>query len=203
MVLQLRDQLNFYFGDSNLRQDKFLREKLKESSQVPLSLFLGFNRIKSIVGGGSGSEAEAEKISLLQQAVTKSNILKLSKCGNLMKRRLPFDLARVNSDRMDASTVYVENFPSQLTHSEIAKIFNRAGEIRNVRVPKFSGNIISKGFCFVEFDCEEAANKACELFNNCVPEEFTNSECKNYINVQSSLKQLNVITKREWSTSKE
>ena len=79
-VLQLRDQLNFYFGDSNLRQDKFLRDKLKENSQLPLSLFLGFNRVKSIVGGGSGSNAEAEKISLLQQAVTKSNILKLSKC---------------------------------------------------------------------------------------------------------------------------
>ena len=78
---------------------------------------MGFNRVKSIVGGGSGSNAEAEKISLLKQAVTKSNILKLSKCGKLMKRRLPFDIERVNSERMDASTVYVENFPPQLTHS--------------------------------------------------------------------------------------
>ena len=47
---------------------------------IALSLFLGFNRVKNIVGGGSGSNTEAEKISLLQQAVTKSNILKLSKC---------------------------------------------------------------------------------------------------------------------------
>lgn len=30
-VLQLRDQLDFYFGDSNLLTDKFLREKLRFS----------------------------------------------------------------------------------------------------------------------------------------------------------------------------
>ena len=62
---------------------------------------------------------------------------------------------------------------------------------------------MSKGFCFVEFDCQSAATKACELFNNCVPEEFTNSESKNYINIQGSLKQFNVISKKEWSLKKE
>ena len=147
---------------------------------MPLALFLEFNRVKSIVGGG-GSSADGEKLQLLQQAVTKSNMLKLSKCSKLVKRRIPFDIKKVDGDKMDGCTVYVENFPEQLTHQEIAKLFSRAGEIRNVRVPKFAGNCVSKGFCFVEFNCEEAANKACELFNNCIPEEFTNSECKNYI----------------------
>lgn len=108
-------------------------------------------------------------------------MLKLSKCTKFIKRRIPFDMTKVNMKKMDTATVYVENFPEQLTHQEIAKLFSRAGEIRNVRVPKFAGNCVSKGFSFVEFDCEESANKACELFNNCIPEEFTNSECKNYI----------------------
>ena len=31
--------------------DKFLREKLRNSTQVDLSVFLQFNRIKSILGG--------------------------------------------------------------------------------------------------------------------------------------------------------
>ena len=130
-------------------------------------------------------------------------MLKLSKCSKLVKRRIPFDIKKVDGDKMDSCTVYVENFPEQLTHQEIAKLFSRAGEIRNVRVPKFAGNCVSKGFCFVEFNCEEAANKACELFNNCIPEEFTNSECKNYILVQGNLIQLNVISKKQWNTFKE
>ena len=72
-----------------------------------------------------------------------------------------------------------------------------------MRLPKFGGNFMSKGFCFVEFDCESAATKACKLFNNCVPEEFTNSESKNYINIQGSLKQFNVISKKEWNLKKD
>jgi len=76
---------------------------------VPLALFLAFNRVKSIVGGGGG--ADAEKLELLQQAVTKSNMLKLSKCTKLVKRRIPFDLKKVDGDKMDIGTVYVENFP--------------------------------------------------------------------------------------------
>ena len=43
---------------------------------------------------------------------------------------------------------------------------------------------IPKGFCFVEFDSEEAANRAVSTFNNCVPEEFQNNLHKNYVDVQ-------------------
>jgi hypothetical protein len=32
MILSLRDLLNFYFGDSNLCKDKFLREILKKGT---------------------------------------------------------------------------------------------------------------------------------------------------------------------------
>ena len=47
-VLALRDQLNFYFGDSNLCKDKFLQNILKKSSQVPIAVFLEFNRVKEM-----------------------------------------------------------------------------------------------------------------------------------------------------------
>lgn len=32
MILSLRDLLNFYFGDSNLSKDKFLKEILKKGT---------------------------------------------------------------------------------------------------------------------------------------------------------------------------
>ena len=49
-IMQLRDQLNFYLGDSNLVKDKFLRQKLSESTQLPITTFLAFNRVKAIFG---------------------------------------------------------------------------------------------------------------------------------------------------------
>ena len=47
----MRDQLNFYFGDSNLAKDKFLQEQLKRSPLVSLDIFGKFNRIKDIFRG--------------------------------------------------------------------------------------------------------------------------------------------------------
>jgi RNA recognition motif-containing protein len=41
----------------------------------------------------------------------------------------------------------------------------------------------SKGFCFIEFDSVEAAEKAIDTFHNCIPEEFQNAEHKNYVDV--------------------
>jgi len=51
----------------------------------------------------------------MRQAVGKSNMLKLSKCGKLLKRRLPYDNKSIDKGKMDACTVYVENFPDNLT----------------------------------------------------------------------------------------
>lgn len=130
----MRDQLNFYLGESNLVRDKFLRQKLLESHLLPLTLFLNFNRVKDSLAGES---SELAKLEIMQAAVNKSNMLKLSKCGKLLKRRLPFEIKRVDCAKMETCTVYVENFPESLTLEHIAKIFARAGDIRNVTLPKF------------------------------------------------------------------
>lgn len=74
-------------------KDKFLRQKLRENTQVPLSLFQSFNRVKAIFAEEKDCSVQTD---LMQQAVRKSNMLKLSKCGKLLKRRLPFDPKRVD-----------------------------------------------------------------------------------------------------------
>ena len=48
-ILALRAQLNFYFGDSNLAKDKFLRTQLQKSPLVPLDLLKSFNRVREIL----------------------------------------------------------------------------------------------------------------------------------------------------------
>lgn len=142
-------------------------------------------------------------------------MLKLSKCGKLVKRRLHFDLKRIDLSQIDKCTVYVENFPDSLSIQNIAKIFSRAGEIRNITLPKFGTQnndsamdtdesvSLTKGFCFVEFASTQAANLAVDLFNNCIPEELTNVEHKNYVSVQGTMSQLNVMSKEKWQAFKE
>lgn len=49
------------------------------------------------------------------QAVQKSNMLKLSKCKTKLKRRIPFSLKTVDLQSMHDATIYVENFPKEVT----------------------------------------------------------------------------------------
>lgn len=178
-----------------------MRDKLKQSTKVELSLFLTFNRIKSILGANVGSDDE--NISLLRQAVDKSKILKLSKDGKTVKRRVQFDEKAVDRSKIDEATIYIENFPEHLTHRELARLFARAGPIRNVIMPKFKDNFTSKGFAFIEFATQKDALNAIELFNNCIPSEFTDNTCQNFVHVQGTVTQLRVMLKHEWSLKKE
>lgn len=140
-------------------------------------------------------------------------MLKLSKCGKLVKRRIPFDLKKVDSNKVDQCTVYLENFPESLKLEDIAKIFSRAGEVRNITLPKFGKSesamdtdesvSLSKGFCFIEFDSKESAKQAVSIFNNCIPEELTNASHKNYVGDRDKVCQLNVMSKASWKLFKE
>lgn len=94
-----------------------------------------------------------------------------------VKRRVPFDEKAVDRKLIDQATIYVENFPEHLTHRELARLFARAGAIRNVVMPKFKDNYTSKGFAFIEFSTQKEALNSIELFNNCIPSEFTDITC--------------------------
>ena len=79
----------------------------------------------------------------------------------------------------------------------------RAGSIRHISIPKFKESsetraFENKGFAFVEYSTSELAANAVATFNNCVPEELTNTDNPNYIPVTGRLTQLRVMTKSEW-----
>lgn len=144
------------------------------------------------------------RLHTVQQAVSQSKMLKLSKCKLRLKRRIPFKKANVNQQKIDACTVYVENFPHHLTLDELSQIFKRAGNIQHVSIPKFKGQSIeNKGFAFVEYSSDQIAHKAVELFNNCIPEELTDHKCAGYIPVTGSLTHLRVISKQRWTQYKQ
>lgn len=47
-VMKVRNQLEFYLGDSNLAKDQFMQRKLEVNTQIELATFLQFNRLKCI-----------------------------------------------------------------------------------------------------------------------------------------------------------
>lgn len=99
---------------------------------------------------------------------------------------------------MDEATIHIEGFPQEMTVEIMVQVFKRAGEIRHIKLPRLPDGQI-KGFCFIEYTSAEQAIKACEQFNNCVPEEFTNNQNANFVKSKvAKVASLKVIRKSEW-----
>lgn len=47
--------------------------------------------------------------------------------------------------------IYVERYPEELNHDQLASIFKRAGSIKHVSMPRYKESRTTKGFAFIEF----------------------------------------------------
>lgn len=87
-------------------------------------------------------------------AVQKSNMLKLSKCKTKLKRRIPFNPLKINSNLINECTIHIESFPKEMTAENMVKVFSRAGSVRHIKLPRLPDGQL-KGFCFIEFAAPE------------------------------------------------
>lgn len=61
-----------------------------------------------------------------------------------------------------------ELLPKDVTHSWIERVFTKCGNVVYVSIPRYKSSGDSKGFAFVEFETEEQAQKAIEVFYHCL-----------------------------------
>jgi RNA recognition motif-containing protein len=112
-------------------------------------------------------------------------MLKISKDKLKVKRRIPFrqEYRVENPEETDGAMVYVERYPEELSHEQLATIFKRAGRIKHISMPKFKGSKQPKGFAFVLFSSAAEADVAVETFNNTVPTELVDAMSPNFVPV--------------------
>jgi len=147
---RVKKQVDFYFGDANLRRDKFLRKKMGEGNGfVELSTILQFNRIRAL---------RCRYPAQLVQAIRKSNMLVLSED----KTRVQRDFAKMPREDVDPTprTVYVEGLPLSFGIDDLAQFFARYGSVRLVQLPQHRETREPRGFCFVEFAADAEADAA-------------------------------------------
>ncbi|XP_041363125.1 la-related protein 7-like [Gigantopelta aegis] len=151
-------QMEFYFSDSNLHKDRFIKKEMEKSKEgyVDLSIFLNFNRIKALT----------QDVKVLARALAKSTFLQVGEDNNTVRRTTPLKDPK-NTDRR---TVYIECLPRTATHEWVQKTFSQCGEVAYVSLPRYHTTGDLKGFGFVEFLTDDGADKACELLNNPPPD---------------------------------
>ena len=107
-------QIEFYFGDSNLSKDRFLKQKIDENEEgCKQQNVLSFTKIKfnsviqgvelSIIANFNRLKVMTTDLNVLLNCVRHSSLIELSEDGKNIRRKVAF----VEDENVDSKTIYV------------------------------------------------------------------------------------------------
>lgn len=151
----VRQQLEFYFSDANLRKDRFLKQEMERSEEgyVDIAAIASFNKMQVLCPDPT----------LIPQAISTSHLLVLSEDKTKVRRKEPLGEPEFDTDDV---TVYVESLPKTVDHDWLRKVFGVCGSVQYVSLPRYRSTGDIKGFAFIEFKTPEEAKIACEMLHN-------------------------------------
>jgi len=147
-------QVEFYFGDSNLPGDKFLKaETAKDEGWVEIAKIASFARMKQL----------STDLDVVVEALKKSeSLLEVSEDGKKVRRSTPLPGAQ---DKTPVS-VYMKGFPTDSTLDSINEVVEKLlneGEKRLCTRMRRLRDKTFKTSVFLEFDSEATAKRVSEL----------------------------------------
>ncbi|XP_065307976.1 la-related protein 7 [Dermacentor albipictus] len=148
----IRDQMEFYFSDANLRKDRYMNELVMKDDEgyVDLEVFLTFHKIRSLtsdVKDIAGAIAASELLQMDEEH------MRVRRCADLTAKT-----------DVDECTLYVERLPLHADHAWLKGVFSRYGRVVYVSLPRYRHNNRIKGFAFIEFAAPEDVDRACQHF---------------------------------------
>jgi len=154
LILKLREQIEFYFGDANLQKDRFIKQLINADNEgyVDLEKIANFNKMRSMTSD----------IGLIVEAAKSSNLVQPDTTGKRIRRTKVVPIAK----NVDSRTVYVEGFPPDSTHDTLKQFFSVCGKVNYVSIPRNKDQARTfKGFAFIEYEKEEEAVHAIKELN--------------------------------------
>lgn len=148
---RIRDQVEFYFSDSNILFDNHLRTKMSEHPEgfVSLEHIASFKRMQALTSD----------LEVVLRAIEKSEELVLSEDRTMVRRKNPLPEKNTTMER----SIYAKGFPADSTLDGLIEFWKQYGNIRCVRMRRVKGEEqLFKGSVFVEFATEEEAKAATE-----------------------------------------
>ncbi|KAI0195971.1 hypothetical protein F4808DRAFT_325794 [Astrocystis sublimbata] len=150
---EIRKQVEFYFGDSNLPEDKFLWEKVggEENKPVPLTMIANFSRMRRF-----------KPYEAVVKALKSSNFLVIegAEGEETIRRKNAIDTDKRN--KREERSIYAKGFgdESSSTQFDIEAFFTQYGQFDSVRLRRAEGlEKVFKGSVFVEWSDKDIADK--------------------------------------------
>lgn len=150
---EIRKQVEFYFGDWNFPQDKFMWESCggAENKPMPIEKIHSFKRMRVF-----------QPYSAVVAALKESKFLEVSgeEGKEVIKRKVPYKPVPASKAKAEAATVYVKGFGDEQpdTQFELESFFTQFGEVNGLKLRRTNENLF-KGSVFVTFADEETAKK--------------------------------------------
>ncbi|CAL1286637.1 unnamed protein product [Larinioides sclopetarius] len=182
---KIREQMEFYFSDSNLARDGYLQDLLSTSTEgyVDLEIFKAFNKIRELT----------DDVNAIVAALSKSTILQVNEEKTKVRRVTPMGKPK----DFDACTLYVEKLPSHADHKWIKDMFERFGRVDYINIPRYKVSNKIKGFAFIEFSDPESVKKACEFYKRSSGKENIESDDQCTENKSDKTEEIETCSEKE------
>lgn len=158
-------QVEFYFSDSNLVNDKFLLSKVGGSANnsVPLELLHSFKRMRRFQPFGAIVEA-LKSSETLELADNDTSVRRKTPLPESVKAEHDPNVVKVFEDKAMSRSIYAKGFGQEepSTQFDIEAFFAPYGPTNAIRLRRAADKTF-KGSVFVEFESEEKQKAFLEL----------------------------------------